>query len=452
MNITASDVKDGKLAAEVTIPAVDVDAAIRKAYRDAAHKYRFPGFRAGKAPRPVIDNMLGAQAVLAQATNDLVGATEPKVLNELDIVPVKEASYDDLDIVKDRQDFSYNVTFPLRPEAELSSYDPVEIEMPPEEVTAAEIDAQIDMLVGYHATFKEIEDRGIADDDFVTVDIKDIHGGESLAGQGRMIAMGSGNLPSAFDEGLIGSGVGDTKEISWTPEETDAEEASVEVTIKGIRHRELPELTDEFAKTSFGFDGVDAMRDAVKLELEQDKSSKLPGLKEQRSVSALAERLELTEMDKDYESTIFSELGQNFLQNLSQRGMTLDAWLKSSQITSEQFIADLHHQADDVARESLALDALARKLDIEVSDEDVDAEFERAGVDDPAASKESFIAEGRLPAVRDSIRRSKAIEWLVGSARVSVVDEAARRAEADDDADEPSEPSSASDAGEGADE
>ena len=75
MNIT-SDVKDAKLTATVTIPAADVDAAIKKAYREAAKKYRFPGFRAGHAPRPVIDNMLGAQAVLAQATNDLIGAND----------------------------------------------------------------------------------------------------------------------------------------------------------------------------------------------------------------------------------------------------------------------------------------------------------------------------------------------------------------------------------------
>ena len=77
MNITASDVKDAKLTATVTIPAADVDAAIKKAYKETAKKYRFPGFRAGKAPRPVIDSALGAEATLAQATNALIAANEP---------------------------------------------------------------------------------------------------------------------------------------------------------------------------------------------------------------------------------------------------------------------------------------------------------------------------------------------------------------------------------------
>ena len=149
MNIT-SDVKDAKLTATVTIPAADVDAAIKKAYKEAAKKYRFPGFRAGKAPRPVIDSALGKEAVLAQATNELIGANEGNVLNELDIVPVKEGDYQEIDLCVDGTDYTYVVEFTLRPTPELSSYDAVEIEMPPAEVTEAEIDQQVDMLMGYH--------------------------------------------------------------------------------------------------------------------------------------------------------------------------------------------------------------------------------------------------------------------------------------------------------------
>ena len=106
--------------------------------------------------------------------------------------------------------------------------------------------------------------------------------------------------------------------------------------------------------------------------------------------------------------------------------MTLDSWLKMSNMSTDAFLADLHHQADDVARESLALDALARKLEIEVTDEDIDAEFERAGVQDPEASKAAFLAEGRMPAIRDTIRRSKAVDWLVDNAVVTEVDEYAK--------------------------
>ena len=425
MNIT-SDVKDAKLTATVTIPAADVDAAIKKAYRDAAKKYRFPGFRAGHAPRPVIDSMLGAGAVLAQATNDLIGEAEPKVINELDIVPVKAGEYGELENpVADHEDFVYTIEFQLRPSCELTSYDPVEIEMPPAEVTEGEIDAQVEMLLGYHASFDDA-DRPVAEGDYVTVDIENVKNAEALAGEGRMVVIGSGSLPAAFDEGVTGMAKDETKEISWTPEVEGAEEATVKVTVKGIKERTLPELTDELAKEAFGFDDIAAMRDAVKIELDADKTSKLLGIKENRAVAKLAERLDLEKVDEDYEQSVFSELGQNFLQSLAGRGMSLDTWLQMSNMSTEAFLADLHRQADDVARESLALDALARKLEIEVTDEDVDAEFARAGVEDPEASKAAFVAEGRIPAIRDSIRRSKACDWLVETAVVTEVDEYAK--------------------------
>ena len=426
MNITASDVQDAKLTATVTIPAADVDAAIKKAYKDAANKYRFPGFRAGRAPRPVIDNMLGKEATLAQATNDILAANEPAVLNELDIVPLKEGDYKELDLVKDHEDYTYTATFSLRQSVELNSYEPVEIEMPPAEVTEGEIDAQIEMLMGYHATFEEV-DRPVQNDDYVTAAVKDVKGATRFAGENRMFVVGSENFPTEVNEGLVGMKKDESKEISWTPMGDNAEEVTIEVTINNVKERKLPELTDEFVKENFGFDTIAAMRDGVKEELEGDKTSKLPGLKENRAVAALSERLELEKVDEDYEQSVFSELGQTFLQNLSSRGMTLDVWLQASGLTSEAFIADLHRQANDVARESLALDALARHLEIEVSDEDVDKEFVDAGVEDVEASKAQFVADGRMPAVRDSIRRSKAVDWLVENAKVTEVDEYAKK-------------------------
>ena len=418
LNITASDVKDAKLTATVTIPAADVDAAIKKAYKDTAKKYRFPGFRAGKAPRPVIDSALGAEATLAQATNDLIAANEPAVLNELDIVPTKNGDYKELDLAKDHEDYTYTVEFSLRPAAELSSFDAVEIEMPPAEVTESEINNQVEMLLNYRATFEDVEGRAVEAEDYVTVALNAVENADSN--------------PKEFNEALIDANVDDVKTVTWTDEVEEGEEGethTVEVTVKGIKVRNTPELTDELVKSDFGFDSIDAMRDAIKIEIEQDKASRLPAEKENRCVSALAERLQLEEMDADYEQSVFEELGQNFLSNLAARGMTLDTWLPASGLTMEQFIGDLHKQANDVARESLALDALARELKIEVTEDDINAEFEKAGVKDVEASKAEFIADGRMPAVRESIRRSKAVDHLVENAKVTEVDETAKDAE-----------------------
>ena len=225
LNITASDVKDAKLTATVTIPAADVDAAIKKAYKDTAKKYRFPGFRAGKAPRPVIDSALGAEATLAQATNDLIAANEPAVLNELDIVPTKNGDYKELDLAKDHEDYTYTVEFSLRPAAELSSFDAVEIEMPPAEVTESEINNQVEMLLNYRATFEDVEARAVEAEDYVTVDLKAVENADNFAAEGRMLIAGSDSNPKEFNEALIGANVDDVKTVTWTDEVEEGEEA-----------------------------------------------------------------------------------------------------------------------------------------------------------------------------------------------------------------------------------
>ena len=469
MNIT-TEAEGSKLTATVTIPAADVDAAIKKAYRDVAKKYRFPGFRPGHAPRAVIDSALGAEATLAEATNDLLGANEGAVYEELDVVPVKDPDYQQLEICKDGTDYTYTVEFTLRPQPELSSYDPVEIQMPPQEVTEAEIDQQMNQLLSYQATFEET-DRGIEATDFISLDIKNVQNAEDIAGDDKMTILNSGLLPDVFDTELLGMKTGESKIISWmtdapkaeeeeaaeeeeseeaaeaaeeeaeeteeaaeeaAEEESEAEEeapeqveAIVEVTITKVQERVVPELTDELAQSSFGFDTVADMRDAVKEEIESEKTSQFPQLKENRAVSALSERLELDEMDPDYENSVFQDVASNFINNLQQRGMDLDSYLQQSGMSAEEFINSLHAQADEVARESLALDALARKLQVEVTDEDIDNEFKNANVEDVEASKAQFLSEGRMPAVRDSVRRAKAIDWLVENAVVTEVDEAA---------------------------
>ena len=103
-------------------------------------------------------------------------------------------------------------------------------------------------------------------------------------------------------------------------------------------------------------------------------------------------------------------------------------YLKARNISPDAFIADLHAQAEERARQSLALDAIARQLGLVATDEDVRNEFEKANVGDVDKAIEQWRSEGRLPAIRDSIKRTKALDWLVENAQVTIVDEAAEAA------------------------
>ena len=163
----------------------------------------------------------------------------------------------------------------------------------------------------------------------------------------------------------------------------------------------------------------------VKEEIEADKKHTLPDLKEDRVVEEIGKHLTLEEVPEAYLNQVFNELGQEVLGQLQRQGISLDMYLAARNIKSQDFVNDLHEQAEERARQSLALDALADKLGLEATDEDVRAEFEKANVDDVDARIEEFKKGGQLPAIRESIRRSKAVDWMVENAPVTVVDEIA---------------------------
>lgn len=446
ITVTAEKPIDDKVAATVTVPAADVDKAIAKTYKDIAKKYNFQGFRRGHAPRPVIDGIIGRESVLAQATNDLLNAVEPMMLEELDVTPVGRVSFGeegaDPQLASQGSDYVITATIGVRPTCELESYDAPEINLPPEEATEAEIDWQINQLLTYQVTYEDVEeDRAAEPGDVVSVDVENVEGAGHLAGKNRLLALDGQQVPEQLQEGIVGMKKGEEKAIEWTHThvhegEEHSHTFSVKVTLNGIKKAVTPELDDEVAK-KFGFDDIAAFRAAVKEEIEGDKKTTIPNLKEDRVVEAMGKVLKLETVPEAYQNEIFNELASEFLAQLQRQNVSLDMFLRARGLKSDDFIADLRVQAEERARQSLALDAVAAKLGLEATEDDVRAEFERAGVEDVDASVKQWREEGRLPAIRDSIRRTKALDWLVENAKVNVVDEVAERAsegEKDDEA------------------
>ncbi len=446
MKITGTTEKpeSGLLVATLTIDKKDVDAAVAKTYKEIARRYAFQGFRRGRAPRPVIDGIVGREAVLADATNSLMSEAEPLMIEQLDIVPIGQVDYgEDPALVEEKHDYTIEAKITVRPDVELDSYDAPAINMPPEEATEAEIDQQVELLVSYRTTFEDIEeDRGAEDGDMLLCDVENISNLREYEGENRMFSLDNERLHQEFRDGLRGMKKGEEKEISWTVEgERDGEKHeatfAAKVSVKAIRHAVTPELTEENVKSDFGFDTIEELREAVKEEVEADKKSTLPQLKEDRVVEAIGEHLTLEEVPDAYSEQIFNELANQFLSQLQSQNMSLDMYLQSRGTTPDDFVADLREQANERARQSLALDALAAHLGLEVTEEDVRAEFERANVPNVDAAINDFRNEGRLPAVRESILRTKAVNWLVENAVVTTVDEVAeKRAANDEDAEE----------------
>ena len=437
----------------VTVDAAEVDSRIKAQYKDFARKYHFPGFRKGKAPRPVIDSVLGKEAVAATVTEDIISSLYPLALDDNDLVVMGQPEFEDTDdMVEQGKPYRFAFTVETRPEFELVSYEPLSVKLPSEEPTEEEIDGQIKELLDYYYTFEDCADDAQAGEGgFVEValDVKDAEGQDvaALSTDSRLYEMGGGLFPKSFDEALMDMRKGDAKTVEIDFSEPSMMASSlegvgactVEIEVKQLKEKVLPELDDEWAKTTAGFEGgVKELRERVASSVKEQKQGLFSTIRENEALYALQERLQ-GEPPAGMAEQQEQELLQNFFMQIQQSGLTFDQYLAQNGLTPETFHGDLKRQAADVVAQDLALDAWARHNDIQVSDADITAEFEKSGVEDPAALEKEWREQGRIAGLRASIKRSRAIEDIVSSLQVETLApgeklNSARASEASEDA------------------
>lgn len=439
METKVEALEDNKIKATVTIDAADVDARVKSTYRDFARKYNFPGFRKGKAPRPVIDNALGAEAVLATVTEELINDTYPKVVEAERLFPVGSPDFGDAGLVESGKDFTFSFTLDVKPEMELSSYEPVEIELPMAETTEAEVEEQIAQLLEHYSTYQDCNAATkMKPENQIDIAMKatDAEGNAiaSLETDSRQYTPASGLLSEAFDAEIMGMKKGQTKEFTL---EVPADEAAVlmadaagktvtfEVTCNVIKKKEAAELTDEWAKDTMGFEDVADLREKISESIAAQKADILPRMKENLCVSELIERFE-GEIPAAMAEEAEANLLQDFFSQLQRQGVNFDTYLMQQGLTSEQFKADVKLQAADEAKQQLALDAWARNKGIDATDEEITLEFVKAGVEDPAALEKEWRENGRLYLIREGVVRAKALADVLDTAKVTEVDFAAQ--------------------------
>ena len=430
-----------KVKVTVTVDAADIDGRIKKTYKDFARKYNFPGFRKGKAPRPVIDNALGAEAVVGTVTEELLNGTWTAAIDEAKLAPVGGPVMETNEIVKAGEPYEYSFTIELRPE--LTSYEPVAIEMPFAEATDAEIDEQVEAMAEHYTDYEDASAATkVKEDSYIDLAMKatDDKGEEipSLTTESRPYGLGANLFPAEFDEQLVGLKKGQSAAftldmpadppimLSALSGKTD--KIAFEVEVKAVKKKILPEVTDEWAKEKMGFESVEDMRERIKESLNAQKGSLMPRIKENNIMVELRDRVE-GDVPESLVEQAETSLLQDFFGQLQQAGMTFDAYLASQNITPDQFKADLKAQSADQVKEELALEAWARHNNMEITDADVTAEFAKTGVEDPAALEQEWRDAGRLHLIRTGLLRQKAIEDLMENANVTEVDFAAKAAE-----------------------
>jgi len=407
----------------VTVPAEDVNACITDTYARVGAKMRIPGFRKGKAPRPVVDNYMGRDYVLAQATEALVNDWYPQAVDAENLRPIESPELDELDTVQPDEAFTFALEVQLRPELTVESYDDIKVEVPRREVIDADIDGQLDELRERYASLAPVDDRGIKTDDYVLLSFVGYVDGETYEGNTvdkYLYEMGKGLMPAEFDQGILGLKSGEDARVEFTiPETTTVEEyigkqAQFDVSIHEIKEKVLPAVDDDFA-AEMGFETVELMRADLRSRLDLQRLMAYNRAKEKAAREELARRTP-GEIPEPMIKGRMQSLETDFNTRLQEQGITLEQYAGMTGLTRETFETELAKDAEQQVREDLALEALFRRLGFVVTQEDLDAELEdiaKASKSTVEEAREKWQKMGLTAVIGEGVMHRRAVGWLM---------------------------------------
>ena len=382
MNLLKSEkAEKSTVKIEFSVEKSVFDAAVEKVYRKQVKKISVPGFRPGKAPRAMIEKMYGTGVFYEDAINDLIPENYEAALKVAGIEPVGQPEIDVVSI--DENGLVLSAIVPVKPECKIEGYKGIEVTKDTVEVTDEEIDKEINLVRERNSREIEITDAPAEMGNITKINFEGFVDGvafEGGKGEDYSLKLGSGSFIPGFEEQVAGHTIGEEFDVNVTfPEDYHAEElagkpAVFKVSINSIEKIELPELDDDFAKDVSEFDTFAEYREDIKAKIQKRHDSAAEANLEESLLNVLIEKLEA-----DIPEAMFVNETENFVRDydnrLRQSGLDLQMYFKYTGLTLEALREQLRPQAEKQVKARLALETIAAVEAIEVTDEELDAEF-----------------------------------------------------------------------------
>jgi trigger factor len=435
MKTQVSELADNRVRLDIEVPAGDVDHAFDHALSDLSQSVRVPGFRKGKAPKPLVMRQVGRDTVIEEALRDHLTGWYSRAVAEVGIDPIDRPTIDWTDEPAEGAPFAFTAEVEVKAPPEVKSYKGLDGVKPPVEVPAEAVDGEIERLRLTVAELVAVE-RGAQDGDFLVIDFEGSMDGkpfEGGAGSQYAVELGAGRLVEELERGLVGMKVGEERDVALTmPADYAAEHlagkaVSFHVKMSDVKERVLPELDDEFATSVSEFDTLAELRADITERVRAVVEAEAERRFRSSVLDSLGAELSTPVPDALVQSRLQS-MTRSLSQTLQQRGIPLADYLRVTGMTSEELVADMRTQALDLVRKDLALEAVVAAENIEVtdpmvsewvreqaaeSDEDVEEAVERL-MADPAT----------LTALRQDLAAQKALDVVTENAKPITAEQA----------------------------
>ena len=422
MSVKVENLEHNMAKLTIEVSAEELEKALNTAYNKQKKQISVPGFRKGKVPRAMIEKMYGAEIFYEDAANEIMQQTYPSAVDESGVDIVSRPTVDVVQIEKGKP-FIYTAEVATRPEVTLGKYMGVTVTKIDTSVTEDEVEAELENQRNTNARTVTVTDRPVKEGDTAVIDFEGFVDGVAFDGgkaENHSLEIGSHSFIDTFEDQLVGKNAGDEVEVNVTfPEQYQAADlagkpAVFKVKINEIKAKELPELNDEFAQDVAGVDTLAEYKEELKKNLTEKKENEAKKTKEDEAIQKIIDKSKM-DLPKAMIDTQCETMVNEFAQRIAQSGLSMDQYLQFSGMTVDQLKEQVRPEAETRIKSSLVLEQIAKEENIEVSDEDINAEIEKMakayGME--ADKLKEYMGDSEKESMKRDLAITKAVDLIM---------------------------------------
>lgn len=412
----------------VEVPAALVQSSFNKIFTGIQRDVTIKGFRKGKAPITTIKTMYGDK-VKQDVVQDLIQKHYSMALVEHKVEPVSYPEFEFEDPTENK-DFAFSATFDIRPSINLKKYEGLEVEKQKYIFDTSKVDQVLENIRASRATFETVsENRAVKHLDIAVIDFEGTVNGKTLeggTGTDHHLEVGAKQFIEGFEDGVVGMKVGDVKTLNLkfpTPYHSDelaGQSVDFKVTLKSIKAKVLPELTNEFLATLGGPSDLEGLKKTIQDDLEQSEKKKIEDAFKNNLLKKLVEQNPVdvpASLQKEQKASLI----EDFKKRMSEQGMSDTEFQQYVQ----KWDADFDKSAADMIQSSFLIDAIATKHDLICKKEDLENKFaeyaKQTGIE-MTRIKEFYSKPEQMSRLTYMITEEKVVAFLTSSANIKEVE------------------------------
>lgn len=431
MEAKLEKIENSEAYIEIEVDAEKFEEGLEKAYRKVVKQVSIPGFRKGRAPRPLLEAHFGKEILYQDALEVIVPDAYEEALKQLNIQALAQPEFD-IDEIEDDKPFIFKARVAVKPEFELGQLEGLEISIPRFEVNDGDVNNKLEEIRARYAELTEKTEEPAEIGDTLEIDFEGFIDDEAFpGGQGDdyPLELGSNTFIPGFEDQLVGVKLGEEKDVKvafpndYHAEDLAGKDAVFKVKVKKIETKKLRELDDAFVQEVSEFETLSELREDIRTSLEKMSNARKQDIIKQEAIAKALGNCEVPVADALVNQQLERMLDQ-FGQRMASQGLSLEQYFQFTGSNPEAFYSELRPEAERIVKTNFLLEKIVEEKGFSVTDEELNNQIEDAAKDMGADLETAKATLGELKDnIEHGMRIDKAVQYLVDNAVISEKEE-----------------------------